>query len=110
VTGHSLGGAVAALLAIYLIEDGYKVVRVVTFGQPKFTTAIGVEKLAFLPIIRVVDENDIVPMLPPTLFANKKYGIYGHVGSEAVLLDGPNYSFLLTHDATRISIGDWPDR
>ena len=47
VTGHSLGGAVAALLAIYAIEDGYKVEKVVTFGQPRFTTATGVSKLGF---------------------------------------------------------------
>ena len=41
VTGHSLGGAVAAILAIYLIEEGVKVERVVTFGQPRFTTVSG---------------------------------------------------------------------
>jgi hypothetical protein len=106
LTGHSLGGAVAALLAIYLMEDGYNVVSVVTFGQPKFTTGIGVQKLTSLPIVRVVDENDIVPMLPPTLFNNKLFGIYEHVGAEVVLLEGPNYSYLPTHDASRISIGE----
>ena len=36
LTGHSLGGAVAAILTIYMIEDGVEVVRVVTFGQPRF--------------------------------------------------------------------------
>jgi triacylglycerol lipase len=41
VTGHSLGGAVAAILAIYLIEDGVQVERVVTVGQPRFTTTDG---------------------------------------------------------------------
>jgi hypothetical protein len=33
LAGHSLGGAVAAILTIYMIEDGVEVVRVVTFGQ-----------------------------------------------------------------------------
>ena len=64
VTGHSLGGAVAALVTIYAIEDGFMVERVITFGQPRFTTAAGVQRLR-LPLIRVIDENDIVPMLPP---------------------------------------------
>ena len=65
ITGHSLGGAIAAVLAIYMIEDKYDVAKVVTFGQPKFTTNAGVQRLGFLQITRVVDENDIVPMLPP---------------------------------------------
>lgn len=106
ITGHSLGGAVAALLAVYLIEDGHKVVKVITFGQPKFTTAAGVAKLAMLPITRVVDENDIVPMLPPTTLGNREYGTYEHVGPELILLEGPRFAFLQTHDATRISIGE----
>ena len=67
LSGHSLGGAVAAVLAIYLIEDGVDVVRAVTFGQPRFTTADGVKQLGFLPLARVVDENDIVPMVPRRL-------------------------------------------
>ena len=107
LTGHSLGGAVAALLAVYLIEEGYKVVQVVTFGQPKFTTAAGVAKLASLPITRVVDENDIVPMLPPFTLGNRQFGVYEHIGPELVLLEGPRYSFLLSHDANRISIGEF---
>ena len=52
LTGHSLGGAVAALLSVYLIEDGVDVVRVLTFGQPRFTTADGVRRLGFLPLAR----------------------------------------------------------
>ncbi len=100
VTGHSLGGAIAALLTIYIIEDGGKIERVVTFGQPKFTTAAGVKRLDFLPITRVVDENDMVPMLPPE-------GAYEHVGQELILLEGPRYVFLPAHDASRISVGEF---
>ena len=47
VTGHSLGGAAAAILAIYLVEDGFPVERVVTFGQPRFTTVDGVKPAKF---------------------------------------------------------------
>lgn len=107
ITGHSLGGALAALLAIHMTEDGYKIEKVITFGQPKFTTTSGVEKLGFLTLTRVVDENDIVPMLPPTTIVNRIYGVYEHAGPEIILLEGPHYVFLPTHDADRISIGEF---
>ena len=103
LTGHSLGGAIAALLAVYLMEDGHNVVRVVTFGQPRFTTAVGVERLS-LPILRVVDENDMVPMLPPATSRHPTYGPYEHVGPEVILLEGPRYVYLPSHDANRIAI------
>ena len=107
LTGHSLGGAIAALLAVYIIEDGHKVVRVVTFGQPRFTTAVGVERLGSLPILRVVDENDMVPMLPPATSRHPNYGPYEHVGPEIILLEGPRYVYLPSHDANRIAIGEF---
>jgi len=107
LTGHSLGGAIAALLAVYLTEDGHNVVRVVTFGQPRFTTAVGVERLGSLPILRVVDENDMVPMLPPATSRHPNYGPYEHVGPEIILLEGPRYVYLPSHDANRIAIGEF---
>lgn len=107
ITGHSLGGAIAALLAIHMVEDGYKVDKVVTFGQPKFTTTDGVQKLGFLTLTRVVDENDVIPMLPPTTIFNRVYGVYEHAGPEVILLEGPHYVFLPRHDADRISIGEF---
>ncbi len=106
VTGHSLGGAVAALLGIYLIEDKQKVVKVVTFGQPRFTTAAGIDKLGFLPLTRYVDENDIIPLVPPSAISDPAHGPYEHFGPEIILLDGPHYVYLPKHDANRISIGD----
>jgi triacylglycerol lipase len=107
VTGHSLGGAAAALLAIYLMEDGVYVKRVVTFGQPKFTTSAGVPRLSGLPILRIVDENDIVPMVPPASEVLDPTGPYEHVGPEVILLEGPRYTYLPSHDATRISLGEF---
>jgi triacylglycerol lipase len=106
ITGHSLGGAIAAVLAIYLDQDKYDVARIVTFGQPKFTTSAGVEKLGFLALTRVVDENDIVPMLPPAGLINRAHGSYEHAGPEIILLEGPHYVFLPTHIADRISVGE----
>ena len=108
LTGHSLGGAVAVLIAVALTEDGYQIQRIITFGQPKFTTAAGVQRLESLPLMRVVDENDIIPMLPPPSFRNVGKGAYAHVGPEIVLLEGKNYTYLPTHIAERLSVGeDW---
>jgi triacylglycerol lipase len=107
VTGHSLGGAVAAILTIYMIEDGVEVVRVVTFGQPRFTTADGVKRLSFLPLARVVDENDIVPMVPPATATDPRFGPYEHVGPEVILLEGRDIVYLPSHDANRISLGEF---
>jgi hypothetical protein len=107
VTGHSLGGAIAVLLAIYMIEDGNKVARVVTFGQPKFTTSAAVGRLDFLALTRVVDENDMVPMLPPVTTHDKTHGTYEHVGPEVILLEGPNFVFLPDHDAARLSVDEF---
>ncbi len=107
ITGHSLGGAVAAIIGIYAIEDGYRVDRIVTFGQPRFTTASGVSKLGFLPLTRVVDENDVIPMLPPAMASDKTYGPYEHVGPEVILLEGPRYVYLTSHDANRLDIGEF---
>ena len=107
VTGHSLGGAAAAILAIYLIEDGFPVERVVTFGQPRFTTVDGVSRLNSLPITRVVDENDVVPMVPPSTYLDPKYGPYDHIGPEVILLDGPDFVYLPSHDASRIDLGEF---
>jgi len=107
VTGHSLGGAVAVILALYLIEDGIEVERVVTFGQPRFTTADGVRRLSSLPLTRVVDENDVVPMVPPATATDPRFGPYEHVGPEVILLEGRNFVYLSSHDATRIALGEF---
>jgi triacylglycerol lipase len=106
LTGHSLGGAVAAVVTIYMIEDGVEVVRVVPFGQPRFTTADGVKRLSFLPLARVVDENDIVPRVPPATALHPTFGAYEHIGSEVILLEGQNIVYLPAHDANRISVGE----
>jgi triacylglycerol lipase len=110
LVGHSLGGAVAAILGIYMIEDGYKVDKIYTYGQPRFTTSKGVAQLGFLPLLRVVDENDVVPLLPPGLMNNRQFGPYEQVGPEVILLSGPDYVYLPSHDATELSLGEfWRD-
>ena len=105
-TGHSLGGAIAAILTVLAVQDGFDA-RAVTFGQPRFTTAAGIERLGKVRITRVVDENDMVPMLPPATKRHPEYGPYEHVGPEIILLEGPHYVYLPSHDANRIAIGEF---
>jgi len=105
VTGHSLGGAIALILTNYIFREGYKVDRLVTFGQPKVTDdktnhTYKIANPEYKKITRVVRENDPIPMVP----ARPKYG---HVGSAVVLKEGPEYVFLDANDADRLSIGDF---
>lgn len=101
--GYSLGGAHAAILHLYLKQDGYQVQQTVTFGQPKFTNGSGVRKFRRLPLVRVVHEKDMVAMLPPSTM----FGWYRHAGSEILLLDGIRYCYLEERKALNPSVGDF---
>jgi len=95
LTGHSMGGAVAMILARYLDADGIAVDRVVTFGQPKVTNLPGADALANLDIVRVVTPLDLVPLLPlldPLDLRN--IDIYWHAGREVILLAEGDYALL----------------
>lgn len=92
-TGHSLGGAVAVVLAMYLKNDGFQIERAVTFGQPKVTNFSGSTKLDELEIWRVVTPRDLVPLVPPLEMADiNNLNIYWHSGREIILLEGKQYS------------------
>jgi hypothetical protein len=91
VTGYSIGGAMAVLLAQYLKVNGYPVVDVVTFGQPKVTDTIGMEKFADLPLLRFVNHLDPVPHLPPDGIGTTTMA---HFGPEVVLYDGADYAYM----------------
>lgn len=94
-TGHSLGGAVALILAMYLESDGYKIGRVVTFGQPKVTNVSGSNRFAHLPLTRVVTPRDMVPLVPPLDPMDiNKLDIYWHSGEEILLYEDDRYSVL----------------
>ena len=95
LTGHSLGGAVASILALYLDEAGFDVDRVVTFGQPKFTNIAGAAKFRRIDLIRVVTPVDLVPLLPlfDPLDIND-LDVYWHAGTEVVLLADTEYAVL----------------
>lgn len=92
-TGHSLGGAAALVLAMYLDADGYNVDKVITFGQPKVTNISGSRKFSHLNVTRVVTPKDLVPLVPPLDPLDlKNLSIFWHLGTEIILLDGPHYA------------------
>jgi len=65
IIGHSLAGAVGAILGFYMHKDNFSVEKIVTFGQPKFTNKKGLQKYDMIPYIRVVASNDIITIMPP---------------------------------------------
>tara|TARA_R110001606_G_scaffold380569_2_gene541165 strand:+ start:5979 stop:6848 length:870 start_codon:yes stop_codon:yes gene_type:complete len=92
-TGHSLGGAIAVILAMYLKMDDYPLTSVVTFGQPKVTNVTGAERFAGLPLTRVVTLQDIVPLVPPlSPLQIQKLDIYWHLGEEVILMGNHQFS------------------
>lgn len=103
LTGHSLGGAVAAILGIYLYDDKFKIGGIYTFGQPKFTNAAGAKHYENLPLLRVIHRNDVVTLLPDH---TKKSGKdYAHLGPVINLLSGPYYVYGTGQQALQFSQG-----
>ncbi len=105
VTGHSLGGAAAAIVVMLFKEDGVKLGQAMTFGQPKVTNRAGVDKYRGLPLLRFVNDKDPVPLLPPLDISTiLDEGPYKHVGPEVVLKDGTNYAYFSDVQAERFSV------
>jgi Lipase (class 3) len=89
ITGHSLGGASAAMLAAMLVTDAQhyhdvleRLRAVYTFGapmigSPEFASACDADPILGRRVVRYVYANDIVPQLPPT-----ESGRFAHYGRE----------------------------
>ncbi len=83
LAGHSLGGAVAFILAILLEREGYDVSGVMTFGAPAAGDAVWRDSYdARLGAVthRWLRGEDVVPCLPAA-------GYWRHVGSQHYLGD-----------------------
>lgn len=94
-TGHSLGGAVALILAMYIDADGFNVGKVITFGQPKVANITGSQQYSHLDVTRVVMPKDMVPLVPPLDPMDiMNLSIYWHLGTEVVLQQANTYSEL----------------
>lgn len=82
LTGHSLGGALASLFSGMLVENNLPIFGLYTFASPRagdyhFAKLLN-EALSKGPHYRVVNEDDIVPHLPPEPF-------YSHSGNRIIL-------------------------
>jgi hypothetical protein len=68
VSGHSLGGAVAYIVAAKLQKRGYRVTRVTSVGAPRFCATPKGAKLLELTLpkdtLRIENDTDLVPFLP----------------------------------------------
>lgn len=104
LTGHSLGGAAAVILMMYLHADSIAIGEVVTFGQPKVTDAHGVARYSAFPVTRVVDCRDPIPLTPPHGLLSALHGAFRHFGPEVILFDGPLHSVLPEHVAERADV------
>lgn len=110
ITGHSLGGALAVLLAYYLTVDGYELERTVTFGQPKVTNRQGAEKFRDVSLLRVINGKDPVAYVPPISFVTALNSPYQHAGGALVLQDAPPYEYVCS-EASHLSFASefWGD-
>ena len=84
VTGHSLGGALATMAAASLHENGIDVAGLYTFGQPRvgdlrFTRQLNRNLEG--KVFRFVNNNDVVPHIPPPFSLRNPLRLYGHLGS-----------------------------
>ena len=71
LTGHSLGGAIAQIIGLWLDNAGYNV-QIYTFGSPKVTTPFFGNKPNHY---RVSLRNDPVPFVPPYPFLHSGISI-----------------------------------
>ncbi|NJM99127.1 MAG: lipase family protein [Phormidesmis sp. RL_2_1] len=84
ITGHSLGGALATIAAAALIDNGIRVEGVYTFGQPRVGDRTFITQLNANTggkVFRFVNNNDIVPHVPPPFSIWNPMRLYGHVGT-----------------------------
>ena len=107
VTGHSMGGSVAVLLAAILEHRGYPEVSAVTFGQPKVTDSHGAELLGEHDILRVVFDDDPVPLVPPASVADHHLEVYHHFGGEIILREDGHFYYTEAHDSERLSVAEF---
>lgn len=90
--GHSLGGAIATLLAVPANADA-----LITFGCPRVGDddfADILESRKTLKMIRVVDCCDVVPTIPPPYMGYDHAGEALHIDHQGGILKSPSYAEL----------------
>ena len=85
ITGHSLGGAMASLFALWCLEASQNQITLVTFGAPQPGDTTFCEALkkhcvsGRLRLIRVTNTLDPVPSLPGNLFSGFSHPCHNHL-------------------------------
>jgi hypothetical protein len=110
VTGHSLGGGVALLVYLHLNHEGATLGPLYTFGQPRTVAVDAWEPYRCLPIVRVVNYGDFVPLVPPTVkdqgcdrpLDPGCHGSFIQVGDELLLTGDGNCQYRTYHDPNAI--------
>jgi hypothetical protein len=113
VTGHSLGGGVALLVYLHLYHEGVKLGPLYTFGQPRTIAKDAWAMYSCLPIVRVVNYGDFVPLGPPTRKdkgCDKPldpgcHGSFIQLGDEMMLTEDGRCEYRTYHDAKAIGNG-----
>nr|WP_242045876.1 lipase family protein [Leptolyngbya sp. FACHB-16] len=83
ITGHSLGGALATVAAASLVKRKFPVQGLYTFGQPRVGDLIFVTEISLAlkgRVFRFVNNNDIVPHIPPPYLPWNPFRLYVHIG------------------------------
>ncbi len=101
ITGHSMGGAISAVLGLYLMIDGYKVKSITTFGQPKVFDNLIFRKYSKLPLLRIIYENDLICQLPPV---DTSGSFYYHFGDVIILKKGKKYQYFKIFDSLVLNL------
>ncbi|MEO0825585.1 MAG: lipase family protein [Cyanobacteria bacterium J06642_9] len=107
ITGHSLGGALAALAAVSLQVQRFQVSGLYTFGQPRvgdWNFVKTVNAMLGDRSYRFVNNNDMVPLIPPQISLINPTRRYGHFG-QFRYFDSSGKLYLKS-----ATFGFWPDR
>lgn len=75
ITGHSLGGAVAHLLAAILYKEDFRV-NLYTFGSPPVGNDVFADSIENLPHERYTHVFDLIPMLKKEYVAKMREALY----------------------------------
>lgn len=93
--GHSLGGAAAVIASAFLAAtQGIKADGVFTFGMPRPGNREFRAVYDFTMRGRVfsfVNNNDVVPRLPPWLFGYRTVGTHWHISRDGELWERPGF-------------------
>ncbi len=105
VTGHSLGGAVAVIVTWYLDYADFNIGECVTFGQPKVTDSHGIRTMRDkIKHTRVVNETDVVALVPPTGTHRHRYA---HSGKLIKLLDDGKFCHVQEPDSLNFGVNSF---